>query len=442
MSRTGLICLAAFVLVAAALRLSGLDTELWFDELVSVRSASTFRALWADHTDNKHHLVWAWIWLAGPGRAGWVYRLPSVSAGLAVPPLMWAVARRAFGRPAGWVALVLATFCFPLVFYSSEARGYALVTLAAVGAYAAAPRVGRVPSARGAVAFNLLVVAGFLSHLTFAGVYAGLLAWAAVDVVRRPRWATTALAYHGPAAVAVAGLWWVDVSRITFAGGPPTSAGTVLRYLAAMAVGTPTDGVSPWVTVAAVAAVCGVGLAVVGRRQGGGAVAFFTVALVVAPVVLTLTRRTPYLAVRYYLVDVPLVLLLTAAAAAARARVAVWIVTAAVVVQGLLGTWELRQWGRGDVRAALAHMAAAGPVTVGSDRPAMDRLCVDFYGGPGLFVDAPGVPRWWVFDLDDPLVRGPDTIQRRGRTYRLDAAYPSDPTSGLTWDVYRLDDPS
>ena len=61
--------------------------------------------------------------------------------------------------------------------------------------------------------------------------------------------------------------------------------------------------------------------------------------------------------------------------------------------------------------------------------------------GRPAFVDRspPGgpPPQWWVLDLDDPLSRGPPVIYRRGRTYRLDAVYPSDPTSGLTWDVYR-----
>ena len=186
-------------------------------------------------------------------------------------------------------------------------------------------------------------MAGFLSHLTFAYAYAGLLAWAATDVLRRPRWLATALVYHAPAAMVLAAVWWFDVSRMRFAGGPPTAALTVLRYAAAMTVPVPADGPLPWLAVSLTVALCGVGLTGLGRKQRAGRVAFFAVALVVAPAVLTATRRTPFLAVRYYLVDVPFVILLVAVGLAALStrtwgRVVALIVT--VARGGAGGCWD------------------------------------------------------------------------------------------------------
>jgi hypothetical protein len=450
--------IVALLLAGAALRLAGLNSELWFDEIVSVRAVAALgslgRVLWAEHTDNKHHLTWAWIWLIGPGRAAWAYRLTSYLAGVAVLPLLYAVARQSFGRATGLLAMALATFCYPLVCYSSEARGYALAVLAGVAAYGAAPRPGRPASATSATMFGVLVVAGFASHLTFAYVYAGLLAWAAVDVLRRPSWAKTVAGYHGPALIVLATAWWFDVSRMTFAGGPPTAAVTVLAWLASLTVGTPVDGPLPWVAVGLAAGLCGYGLVIVNRRQGAGGVAFFIVALVVAPAVLTATRRTPFLAVRYYLVVLPFVLLLSAVAITALPqlwrRAGIVVVTAAVAMQGVSAAWQLNGLGRGHVRAALARMATGGGATVtfASDRPVMDRVNVAYYAdavpGRRAFVDrtdSPDAPQWWVLDLDSPALRGPDTIYRHRRAYELDSVYPSDPVSGLTWDLYRRASP-
>ncbi len=445
---------AVLVGTAAGLRLAGLNSELWFDEIVSVGPATALptltRLFTTDHTDNKHHLSWAWAWLAGPGRPEWAYRLPSYAAGVAVVPLLYAVVRRPFGRGAGLLAGVLAAFCYPLIFYSTEARGYALAVLFATAAYALAPDPAGPTPRRRAAAFGTCVVAGFLSHLTFAYAYAGLLAWAAVDVARRPRWVKAVAAYHGPGAAVLAAVWWVDWSHLQMAGGPPTTAAVVLRYLAALTVPVPAEGVWPWVAVAAAVALCGVGITVVARRQGPGRAAFFVVAVAVVPAVLTATRRTPYLAPRYYLVAVPFAIVLVAAALTTINRYLALGVTAAVVVQGVVGTLQLQSLGRGHVREALSDMAAAdaggGPITYGSERRLMDGFDIGYYAAsvPGRravtdATDAPRPPRWWILDLDDPLDRGPDTIRRHGRVYRLqDRAYPSVATSGLTWDLYRL----
>ncbi len=54
-------------------------------------------------------------------------RLPALLAGLAVPVLMYAVARRLLRAPeAAWIAAGWAAFSAPLVYYSSTGRGYSL----------------------------------------------------------------------------------------------------------------------------------------------------------------------------------------------------------------------------------------------------------------------------------------------------------------------------
>ena len=66
--------------------------------------------------------------------------MPSLLAGVGLLPLVYAVARRSFGTTAAVISLALTACCEPLIAYSSEARGYALATLAGVAGYALIPR--------------------------------------------------------------------------------------------------------------------------------------------------------------------------------------------------------------------------------------------------------------------------------------------------------------
>src|SRR5438309_11553175 len=88
--RRGLYAIAllmVLIVLGALLRCSGMSSELWFDEIFSLRLAepmkNVWQVLWARHHDNKHHLIWLWLWLWGPGREEWIYRLPSLVAGVA-----------------------------------------------------------------------------------------------------------------------------------------------------------------------------------------------------------------------------------------------------------------------------------------------------------------------------------------------------------------------
>src|SRR6516162_8239703 len=70
--------LLLLVAVGAILRCSGVRSELWFDEIFSIRQVepmtNAWQVLWSRHHDNKHHLIWLWLWLWGPGRAEWIHR--------------------------------------------------------------------------------------------------------------------------------------------------------------------------------------------------------------------------------------------------------------------------------------------------------------------------------------------------------------------------------
>ncbi|MFI5009624.1 MAG: glycosyltransferase family 39 protein [Solirubrobacterales bacterium] len=130
--------LAALTLLAAALRLPTLGAQsLWYDEAftpVHVLHASLGATLHAvAHTENSpplwYLLEWALTRVFGTGEVA--LRALSALAGVATVPVAWAVGRELAGRRAA-VATALLVAVNPLfVWYSQEARVYALFVLTA-----------------------------------------------------------------------------------------------------------------------------------------------------------------------------------------------------------------------------------------------------------------------------------------------------------------------
>ncbi len=147
--RTTVLC-AGLTLLAAALRLWGLgDRSLWYDEFatLSVVRETAGRWLTADpiHPPGYYLLLGAWTRLFGDGP--FLLRLPSAILGAAVVPAVHGLAVAAGARPR--VALLAATLVAlsPFdVYFSQEARMYALALVAVAGAAGTALRWDAQPS--------------------------------------------------------------------------------------------------------------------------------------------------------------------------------------------------------------------------------------------------------------------------------------------------------
>jgi len=105
--------LAAGLLVAAALRAAGLGTELWMDELLSLRSvqalSSPLQVFTEVHRDNNHYLNSLWMWTVGSGAPGWLLRLPPLLFGVALVGLAYRIERSGGRLPAIVAALIALT---------------------------------------------------------------------------------------------------------------------------------------------------------------------------------------------------------------------------------------------------------------------------------------------------------------------------------------------
>jgi len=172
----------AATLVALALRLFRLGhPSLWIDEVFTWYAADIGTAMpWAHVVENVHgplYTVLLHAWGAVAGDSEWAMRFPSVVFGVAtVPAIAW-LAGRWLGRdtivPAAWLA---AGSPF-LVWYSQEARNYALLFLCVALGAGAMLGLRRRLTAGGTLGFLAASAAGLLSNLSYALLLPLHLAW-------------------------------------------------------------------------------------------------------------------------------------------------------------------------------------------------------------------------------------------------------------------------
>jgi len=202
------LALALACAAAAALRFATLDAQsLWYDESVTAQLMASqlggmFHALPDSESTPPLYYVLAWLWtqLFGTGEAG----LRSLSAllGTATVPIVWALGRRLGGDRAALIAAALAAVNPMLVWFSQEARSYALLTL--LGALSALlwlraleqPRSGRL------VAWGAVAALALGTHYFAVFLVAPQALWLALRVPG-PRAKTIALALPAAAGAAL-----------------------------------------------------------------------------------------------------------------------------------------------------------------------------------------------------------------------------------------------
>lgn len=175
--------MAAITALAAMLRLWQIGESLWVDELhTSWCLQAGFenvpqRAAEGNQSPLYFWLLWGLTRILGESE--FTLRLPSLLAGIALPGMAWLLVRRLGLGEKTLLTAVLASLLVAVdhtsIFYSTEARPYALVELASAGALILALdslRGGILPRA----ALVATLVALFYLHYTTALYVAGLIA--------------------------------------------------------------------------------------------------------------------------------------------------------------------------------------------------------------------------------------------------------------------------
>jgi 4-amino-4-deoxy-L-arabinose transferase-like glycosyltransferase len=126
---------AVLALLAAVIRLPTLAQQsFWLDEayterLIRMSLGGMLHAIPQTESTPPVYYVLAWVWTRVAGTAEYGLRSLSAVAGIVVVPVAYAAARRLAGVRAGAVAGLLVATSPLMVWFSQEARAYALATL-------------------------------------------------------------------------------------------------------------------------------------------------------------------------------------------------------------------------------------------------------------------------------------------------------------------------
>jgi len=145
---------AGLTVLAAVLRFATLDRQsFWSDEAITVLLTRMDLGRMLDTIGDTEstppvYYVVAWVWtrVFGDGEIG--LRSLSALAGVATVPVTYAAGRTLLGARAGIAAAALVTVSPPLVWYSQEARSYALAVLLCGLSFWAFARASEEPSGR------------------------------------------------------------------------------------------------------------------------------------------------------------------------------------------------------------------------------------------------------------------------------------------------------
>lgn len=442
----------AIVVLAALLRAAGLATELWLDEIRGLSNVAAIRSAAAVftgiHHDSNHWLVSLWMYAVGQEAPFWLYRLPSLLAGAAAVPVAGRLAEVDGSNPR--LAMLLTATSFPLVFYSSEARGYSLAALAGLCFLLCLLRWLETSDPRWLAGHWLAASVGILSHLSFILVLVAAILYSLALVGRGRLSLRQALVLQLVPFLVLGGLFVIDLRYLGFGGGTPEPPSALLARTASLAIGGPVEGRGVFAFALLCAAILLADLSQRIRRfwpdrgtteaRSYGWIFFAASALLPAWVALAL--NPPFLFPRYFLVAMAFVpLLVTSLASSLRRPWAALLVAAWLAVNGYSFAHFLRE-GRGQYEEALRFLLAASDrkvIAVGSDHDLRNGRILEFYRGR-IGTDAARLR--YVPEQD----RGEQAIEFWIGSYEgsrcgscdLLRSYPSSPLSGATWLVYRM----
>lgn len=465
--------IALLVMIAALLRVPGIFTDFWLDEIWSfliarqLHSVSDLLFSQTARIDNNHLLNTWFLYVIGDVPNWSIYRIPALVAGIGSIIVAAHVMAR-FGRSESLFAALLVGLSFPLVFYSSEARGYALASFFAIVAFDALLAELDRPRWWTALTFNVICVLGFLAHLTFVHFYLAAMFWSVLRIRRKtrsiPAQLTRWLRLNAIPIALCGALYFTFIRHLIIGGAAPTSPLLVIASSLSLAAGGAGQGIGSFV-VAIVVAVGFIATLVMQLRRRDDAWLFYLLAVVVAPLFLLmynllLSQRPQPLMPRYFLVALTFLLLALAHGAAALWRGAgppgrvVLAALGCAFAAGTLAHWfPFYVYGRGGYAAALERMVdqTRDPViTVASDNEFPTSQVIEFYRPRVLplgrqidvyqeAVPRPRPPQWVIVTKPSETSNPPKTMSHpSGAVYDWDSTYPSSALSGTTWCLYRL----
>ena len=456
-----LLPLAALAVAGIAIRVGAYVQDFTLDEVWSILTAESLPSAtnaFALPSSNNHLLITLFIRILGPTAVAW-YRMLPLAAGLGTIALLGVAARR-YGRLAAAAAILFASFSYPLVLYSAEARGYAPAMFFALSALLCFRSLHRAVRPLPLIACWGSLLLGLLAQSSFLFVYGGLLGWSAIHHLAaheplgtRLRRAVVLLAVPS---LVLATFYLTYLRRVEIFSGVEYSVPQILASLGGTLMGFPERGLGAAAGVLAAAAVLVAGVVHLARARDDEWI-LQTLSLLLLPIAISVAARSPYIAYRFFIVLYPFFYLLAARLIATipalgLRRLFVPLILGLFICGQLQYLAPLLQVGRGAPGEALQWMARqtrSPEVDVASDHDFRNKILLLFYArmlpaGRTLhywdhkdIVQGAG-PEWLILHEVDPDAQPPlPVVDARGGRYRLARCFPHDAHSGISWFIYR-----
>jgi len=458
--------LAALIVLAAIVRLIATHNDLWLDELISLRIANAVKTPWQIfsnvHSDNNHYLNTLFLYFAKKQSYAPAYRWLSVLWGvLLIPAGYWLMVRRS--RVEALILAGLLACSYPLIHFSSEARGYSGALLGSVLACAALARWmtrtdrGRESFYLGLV-YGLALVLAILSHLTACLIWCSLAAGSLITLAQRPergKWISRWIALNLVPASVFAALYFLDLRFLTELGGPPMTVWHALGRLLALGLGWPAKDVAS-VLIVASPLIGLIAWQLAAERKSEDPLAVLLTMIYLVPILCVVIMQPSFFSPRYFLVILPFLyvpsaMLLARLVTAQKGRIAVVAVLALFLAGQVHLYAQFLQVGRGQFNAALQYMTAhtqSSQLKLASDQ--------DFRSSVELAYFAPRVlrnqqlvyvtrdsrgsiePDWYIVHKEGYEAPGPAELKISGQPtwYRVENFGASE-LSGQAWTIYR-----
>lgn len=456
--------LVILIVLAGALRVLATHNDLWLDEIISLQIANAVKSPWqifsGVHSDNNHYLNTLYLYLVRRQSDAPVYRHLSVVFGIGlVPAGYWLLARRS--RAEAVILAGLLACSYPLIHFSSEARGYSGALLGSVLAYAALVRCmeqgGWRQSLLMGLTYGLALVLAVLSHLTACLIWLPLAAGSFLIFMGRPgriKSASLWIAINALPAGVLMALYFLDLRYLMQLGGPPMTPAYGLGRLLSLAFGWPArDAVTVWIVLLPLSGLTVWQLAAM--RKSGDSSWNLLALIYVMPMVCMLFLRPAFFSPRYFLVIVPFVYvslaMLLARLLEVRAGRSVLTVMLALFVAGQAYLYlRFLRVGRGQISAGLQYMIAHTPspairVASNQDFRALTELN---YFAPRLLGDrqlayvtlenqAKFLADWYIFHGEGYDPPAPALLYNQNQPAWYRAAYfGCSELSGQAWTIY------
>lgn len=457
----GLICLS---LAALAVRLYAASDAFWLDEIIAyflaMNEVHSARDIFFGIKIEHHFLVTLEMWLAGD-RLNWLwYRLPSVLAGTGMIIVSGRIAARRLRTGTALVIAAMVSVSYPIVVYSSEARGYAPAAFFSLLAFSALDSWLTRRSRNALATYWLAMITAVFYHSTAVCVLLSLGLWSVAREYRKEkgilRLARNLTITHG-LIVSVLGILYITVMRHwQTMGGDIQPLLQVINDTVSFAMGAPAGAMLSPMVLPITAGLIATGAWANKTYLHSGIWIFHISLLLVAPAIMLIASSRQYVYVRYFLIMFPFFYLMIGeifdkfATRGTLPGIAVILLATGIIAGNCLMTADFLRTGRGGYLKAVQYMADRTPwpeIIVGGDHDFRNETTIRFYSRY-----LPPTRRITYLRQEDWPTEGPDwsiiqsaymesyvpqeTVQARGGTYRLMKSYPCSNLSGLNWHLY------